>query len=45
MVMRARRGVGEVEDVNHREQGGIQGVEHKMGLVPATIFYLEHRCT
>lgn len=39
VVMWARCSLGEVVDVHHREQGGVQGVEHKMGLVPAAIFY------
>lgn len=43
VVMWAGSRTGEVEDVHHREQGGVQGVEHKMGLVPAAIFYLESR--
>lgn len=45
MVVWARGSIGEVEDVDHREQGGVQGVEHKMSLVPAAIFYLKPRYT
>lgn len=41
VVMWAGSGVREVVDIDHREQGGVQGVEHKMGLVPAAIFYLK----
>lgn len=39
--MWARSSLGEVEDIDHREEGGVQRVEHKMRLVPAAIFHLQ----
>lgn len=41
VVMGARSRLREVVDVNHREQSGVHGVEHEMGVVPAAIFNLE----
>lgn len=43
MVVWARTWLGKVVDINHREQAGVQGLEHKMCLVPAAIFYLQVR--
>lgn len=39
--MRARGLLREVEDIDHREEGGVQRVEDKMCLVPAAIFHLQ----
>lgn len=39
--MRASGLLREVEDIDHREEGGVQRVEDKMCLVPAAIFHLQ----
>lgn len=43
--MRSMTGLGEVENVDHGEQGGVQRVKHKMGVVPAAVLDLQTRHT